>query len=69
MRYETMKEACAYLDQIPSFTKKTPLSNTGILIRKLGLSGVRQRIIHVAGTNGKGSVCAYLDSILRKSGF
>lgn len=26
-------------------------------------------IIHVAGTNGKGSVCAYLTSILQQSGF
>ncbi len=31
------------------------------------LKGVRT--IHVAGTNGKGSVCAYLDSILREAGF
>ena len=27
------------------------------------------RIIHVAGTNGKGSVCAFLESICRKSGY
>lgn len=27
------------------------------------------RYIHVAGTNGKGSVCAFLDSVLRQAGF
>lgn len=27
------------------------------------------KVIHVAGTNGKGSVCAMLDSILREAGF
>lgn len=28
-----------------------------------------QRVIHVAGTNGKGSVCAFLDSIFRVNGY
>lgn len=28
-----------------------------------------QKIIHVAGTNGKGSVCAYLSSILKEAGY
>ena len=27
------------------------------------------KVIHIAGTNGKGSVCAYLSSILRKAGY
>ncbi len=29
----------------------------------------RFKIIHVAGTNGKGSTCAYIESILRNSGY
>ena len=29
----------------------------------------RLAVIHVAGTNGKGSVCALLESVLRASGF
>ena len=28
-----------------------------------------KKVIHVAGTNGKGSVCAYLDSMLRAGGY
>lgn len=38
------------------------------LLDKLGNPQNAVPIIHVAGTNGKGSVCAYLDSILRESG-
>ena len=36
---------------------------------KLNVPGPEQRIIHVAGTNGKGSVCALIDSISRAAGY
>lgn len=39
------------------------------LLDVLGNPHLAVPIIHVAGTNGKGSVCAYIDSILRASGF
>ena len=29
----------------------------------------RVPVIHVAGTNGKGSICAMLESILRQAGY
>jgi len=38
------------------------------LLNVLGVHGSNQRFIHVAGTNGKGSVCAMLDSIGRAAG-
>lgn len=38
------------------------------LLRSLGDPHLATPIIHVAGTNGKGSVCAYLESIFRRSG-
>lgn len=37
--------------------------------RKLGNPERKLRVIHVAGTNGKGSTCMMLDSILRKAGY
>lgn len=37
-------------------------------MEKLGNPQDRLKIIHVAGTNGKGSVCAMIESVLRKSG-
>lgn len=39
------------------------------LLRRLGHPERRLRILHVAGTNGKGSVCAMLASILTAAGF
>ncbi len=39
------------------------------LLKNLGNPQKRVPIIHVAGTNGKGSVCAYLSSILTESGY
>ncbi|MDR2547514.1 MAG: hypothetical protein LBC96_08465 [Lachnospiraceae bacterium] len=48
--------------QIPGIF--APLSNIGTKANPLA----NCKIIHVAGTNGKGSVCAYIDSILRHAG-
>ncbi|OCR00573.1 bifunctional folylpolyglutamate synthase/dihydrofolate synthase [Oscillatoriales cyanobacterium USR001] len=39
------------------------------LLDKLGNPHQKVPIIHVAGTNGKGSVCAYLSSILTAAGY
>lgn len=39
------------------------------LLEKLGQPHLQVPIIHVAGTNGKGSVCAYLSSILTAAGY
>ena len=64
----TFDEACRYIDQIPRFTKKTRLENTENLLLRLNHPEDCFRVIHVAGTNGKGSVCAYLDRILREEG-
>ncbi len=59
-----------YLGKIPMWTKK---KNTLADIRRiLGMLGNPDRelsIIHVAGTNGKGSVCAYLTSALKEAGY
>jgi len=39
------------------------------LLSLLGNPQERLRFVHVAGTNGKGSVCAYIESILREAGY
>lgn len=64
----TYEEAVRYIDEIPKFTKKNTLENTKILVERLGNPERSMKIIHVAGTNGKGSVCAYLSSILNCAG-
>ena len=64
----TYEEAAAYIEEIPKFTKKNSLEHTEKLLGMLGNPEKEFRVIHVAGTNGKGSTCAFLDSILRRAG-
>lgn len=65
----TIEEIEQYLDQIPKFSKdKHSLETLKEMLRLLGEPQKGQKIIHVAGTNGKGSVCAFLSSILREAG-
>ncbi len=61
-------EAVAYIEDIPKFTKKNKPENTLEMIRRLGRPERNMKVIHVAGTNGKGSVCAFLSSILTGAG-
>lgn len=63
-------QARAYLDQIPFWTrKKNTLAAVGDFLHELGDPQQGMKIIHVAGTNGKGSVCADLTAILMEAGF
>lgn len=61
-------EVTSYLLEIPKFSKKTSLENLKKILAQLGNPQEKVKSVHVAGTNGKGSVCAFLDTILRKSG-
>lgn len=61
----TYGEAVAWLYGTQRFGIKLGLENIQRLLRQLDVPAKRQRIIHVAGTNGKGSVCAMIDSICR----
>lgn len=63
-----MKEIVDYIYNIPKFSRKCSLDNTKEMLKRLGNPGLDRKIVHVAGTNGKGSVCTYLDSILRAAG-
>lgn len=44
------------------------LDNLKKFMRELGDPQEKIRIIHIAGTNGKGSVSAYMSAILEQSG-
>jgi dihydrofolate synthase/folylpolyglutamate synthase len=76
----TYKEALAWLYSLQRFGIKLGLENIRRLLDELSRSGGLQsaasseialpwKIIHVAGTNGKGSVCAMIDSICRAQGY
>lgn len=66
MNYE---EAVAYIEETPKFTTKNKLSHTKECLKRLGNPEKKFRVIHVAGTNGKGSTCAFLTSIFREAGY
>jgi dihydrofolate synthase / folylpolyglutamate synthase len=68
-RPSSYREALAWLYGTQRFGIKLGLDNVQRLLGDLNLPGKGQRIVHVAGTNGKGSVCAMIDSICRAQGY
>lgn len=66
--WKDYRDVEAYILDIPKFTKKHKQSETEDFYNFLGRPGERQQIIHVAGTNGKGSVCAYSESMIMATG-
>ena len=65
----TYEEAVNYIEGIGKFASDTSLAHTDRLLDKLGHPENGKKIIHVAGTNGKGSVCAYLRTMLMEGGY
>ena len=64
------KKARDYLLGIPLWTKKkNTLDEVRHFLKELGNPDEQLRIIHVAGTNGKGSVCADLTAMLMEAGY
>lgn len=64
----TYAEAMAYLHGLAMFGSRFGLETTQRLAEAAGNPQRRLRFIHVAGTNGKGSTCAMLESIYRAAG-
>lgn len=71
-KVEKYDDAERFLSEVPKFTTKNPLKETKgfydflqdeVEEKRLG------KIVHVAGTNGKGSVCAFLNQIFLESGY
>jgi len=77
----TYKQALAWLYGLQRFGIKLGLENirrlldeccSGVYVKRPALaaaSASTPKVIHVAGTNGKGSVCAMIDSICRAQGY
>ncbi|MBQ6696401.1 MAG: bifunctional folylpolyglutamate synthase/dihydrofolate synthase [Lachnospiraceae bacterium] len=64
----TYEQAVDYVFNVPKFTTKNTMADTKAFLDRLGNPDRSLQIIHVAGTNGKGSVCAYMRSILETAG-
>jgi dihydrofolate synthase/folylpolyglutamate synthase len=64
----TYRKAEDYINGIVKFSGKNSMEHTKRFLAHLGNPADNRKIIHIAGTNGKGSVCAYLCSVLRQAG-
>ncbi len=62
-------EALEYIHSVEWMGSKPGLSRTMALLEKIGNPEKGMKFVHIAGTNGKGSTCAMLDSVLRSAGY
>lgn len=65
----TYTDACNYIDGIPKFAPKTGLDNTEAFLASLDNPHKKYRIVHIAGTNGKGSVAKMISLMLENAGY
>jgi dihydrofolate synthase/folylpolyglutamate synthase len=68
--FHTVEEALNWITKLmPAHGMKPGLERTQALLAKLGYPERRLKFIHVAGTNGKGSTCAFIASVLQEAGY
>lgn len=65
----TYSEVMEYVEELGKYGSVPGLANMKNLCEKLGNPERELSFIHVAGTNGKGSVCAFTFEILRAAGY
>ena len=66
MLYE---EARVYLDHVSKYGSVLGLDSINYLLEELGNPQDHLKFIHIAGTNGKGSILAMLSGILKEEGY
>lgn len=64
-----MSTALDWLQSLPRLSGEPGLDRMKALLAALGDPQKRGRYVHIAGTNGKGSVAAFTANILQKAGF
>jgi len=65
----TYRQCLNYLFDLQKFGIKLGLVNTARLLNYLGNPHFKYPTVHIAGTNGKGSVCAILEAIMSSAGY
>lgn len=65
----TYEEAAEFVDSTKKYGSILGLESIRNLMQELGNVQEQLHIIHVAGTNGKGSVCAFLSAALTEAGY
>lgn len=69
MRFTTSKAVLSFFDQFSTTTIDLTLTRMERALELLGNPQKRYRIIHVGGTNGKGSTTSFLRHILQENGY
>lgn len=64
-----INEALEYIHKTKWLGSKPGLSRTLALLEKAGRPDKKLKFVHVVGTNGKGSTCAFISSILEEAGY
>lgn len=64
-----IQDTLEYIHNVKWQASKPGLSRTRVLLGALGNPEKQLRFVHVAGTNGKGSTCACVASVLQKAGY
>lgn len=64
----TYKEAKAYIDQVQKRGSILGLAPVKMLLERLDNPQNQLKVIHVAGTNGKGSICTFLEHLYLAEG-
>ncbi|MGI5999501.1 MAG: bifunctional folylpolyglutamate synthase/dihydrofolate synthase [Candidatus Merdisoma sp.] len=65
----TYEEARAFIDDTGRYGAVLGLGSVTELMKRLGNPQDDLRFVHIAGTNGKGSVLAYISTILKEAGY
>lgn len=69
MRLMPFKEAIKWVDDFQKFGVHLGLDRIQLLVKIIGHPEQKLQCIHVAGTNGKGSVCRYINEVLLTAGY
>ena len=64
----TYQECVDYILSVPLFATKLGTDNLNQILDIMGHPEKEYPVIHVAGTNGKGSTCSFLASVLKQAG-
>ncbi|MCI8558065.1 MAG: bifunctional folylpolyglutamate synthase/dihydrofolate synthase [Lachnospiraceae bacterium] len=65
----TYKEARAFIDDTSKYGYILGLDTITELLKRLGNPQDDLKFVHIAGTNGKGSILAYVSTILKEAGY
>ncbi len=69
MKRYTYRQALRDIYSLQKFGIKFGLSKTSNILKAFGSPHKKKTYIHIAGTNGKGSVAAFISSVLKEAGY